>query len=33
LYRQTMNKLNEMEQDFSGSRGEMKELELKRGKR
>ncbi len=33
LYRQTMNKLNEMEQDYSGSRGEMKELELKRGKR
>lgn len=33
MYRQTMNKLNEMEQEYSGRNTEPQELELQRGKR
>lgn len=33
MYRQAMNKLNEMEQEYSGRKAEPQELELERGRR
>jgi hypothetical protein len=33
MYRQAMNKLNEMEQEYSGRKAEPQELELQRGRK
>jgi hypothetical protein len=33
MYRQAMNKLNEMEQEYSGRKAEPQELELQKGRK